>query len=272
MLAQRVRSAEERCGARTANIAAARSCTAAMKSRVATARRGDTVEPPKSVQNRVRDVHVASASAMARLLPCLSPWRLSPAPDIAPTWLCHSAAATFMAIWYAAAANLASDGVFQTALGGVPRIVFALAVPVAIALSIVWLIRPLRRAVLQPDIQPLLIAMQSYRVAGLGFIVLMVLGMLPAIFAIPAGLGDLIIGFTAFGAASAARKGHLSRAVWWNVLGLPDLSLALTLGLGSGPSQFGFIATTPRSTLFALRLRHILATVGVFGADLVLVN
>jgi hypothetical protein len=65
-------------------------------------------------------------------------------------------------------------------------------------------------------------------------------------------LGDLAVGLTAFAAASAARNGQLSRAVWWNVLGLADLALALTLGVGTGPSQFGFISTMPRSTLFSL--------------------
>ena len=42
-------------------------------------------------------------------------------------------AAAFMALWYAVAATLAAGGVLQTALGGVPTIVFALAVPIALA-------------------------------------------------------------------------------------------------------------------------------------------
>ena len=160
--------------------------------------------------------------------------------------------AAFMAVWYAVAATLAADGALQTTLGGVPTIVFALAVPIALALGAVWLIGPVRQAFGLTEIQPLLITMQSYRVAGLGFFALMVLGQIPAIFAIPAGLGDLVIGLTAFSAASAAREGHVSRALWWNLLGLVDLAVALTLGVGSGPSRFGFIPTTPRSTLFAL--------------------
>jgi hypothetical protein len=162
------------------------------------------------------------------------------------------AAAVFMAAWLAASAALASAGAFQTSLGGVPTIAFALAIPITLGLGAVWLIRPIGVAFRTPDLQPLLIAMQSYRIAGRGFIALMVLGQLPAIFAIPAGLGDLAIGLTALGAASAARDGQLSRAIWWNVLGLMDLALALTLGVGTGPSQFGFIATMPRSTLFSL--------------------
>jgi len=162
------------------------------------------------------------------------------------------AAAAFMALWLAISVMLASNGAFQTAVGAVPTIAFAVAIPIALALGAVWLIEPVGQAFAMPDLQPLLIAMQSYRVFGLGFIVLMALGQLPAIFAIPAGLGDLAIGLTAFGAASAVRDGELSRAVWWNVMGLVDLGIALTLGVGTGPSQVGFIPTMPRNTLFSL--------------------
>jgi hypothetical protein len=161
-------------------------------------------------------------------------------------------AAAFLAIWFAAATALATAGAFQTAVGRLPTIVFAVAIPIALGLGAVWLIEPVGRAFAMRGLQPLLIAMQSYRVFGLGFIVLMALGQLPAIFAIPAGLGDLAIGLTAFGAASAARDGELSRAVWWNVMGLVDLGIALALGVGTGPSQLGFIPTLPRNTLFSL--------------------
>ena len=162
------------------------------------------------------------------------------------------AAAGFMALWLAISVALASNGAFQTAVGPVPTIAFAVAIPIALALGAVWLIEAVGQAFAMRDLQPLLIAMQSYRVFGLGFIVLMALGQVPAIFAIPAGLGDLAIGLTAFGAASAARDGQLSRAAWWNVMGLVDLGLALTLGVGTGPSQLGFIPTLPRNTLFSL--------------------
>ncbi|MGG7377253.1 hypothetical protein ACQ7B2_00075, partial [Escherichia coli] len=86
----------------------------------------------------------------------------------------------------------------------------------ALGLGAVWLIPSVGRAFGMPALQPLLIPMQAYRIAGVGFIVLMGLGQLPAIFAIPAGLGDLFVGLTAFAAASAARNGQLSRAIWWN--------------------------------------------------------
>jgi hypothetical protein len=160
--------------------------------------------------------------------------------------------AVLLVIWFAAVSALATAGAFQTAVGGVPTIAFAVAIPVALGFGAVRLIEPVGRAFAMRDLQPLLIAMQSYRVFGLGFIVLMALGQLPAIFAIPAGLGDFAIGLTAFGAASAVRDGQLARGFWWNVMGLVDLGIALMLGVGTGPSQLGFIPTMPRNTLFSL--------------------
>src|SRR5262245_24172137 len=88
-------------------------------------------------------------------------------------------AAAFLAIWYATASALATAGAFQTVVGGVPTIAFAVAMPIALGLGAVWLIEPVGRAFAMRDLQPLLIAMQSYRVFGLGFIVLMALDQLP---------------------------------------------------------------------------------------------
>jgi hypothetical protein len=55
-------------------------------------------------------------------------------------------------------------------------------------------VEPARRALANPTLQPLLIAMQAYRVASVGFLVLVALGQLPAAFGLPAGLGDLLVG------------------------------------------------------------------------------
>jgi hypothetical protein len=125
-------------------------------------------------------------------------------------------------------------------------------VPLALGFGAAWLVEPFRQALAVPGLQPLLIAVQAYRVAGVGFLILVALGQLPAIFGIPAGLGDLLVGLTAFGAAAAVKQGRLGRAVWWNALGLFDLALALTLGVGTGPSLLHFIPATPSSALLSV--------------------
>jgi hypothetical protein len=47
------------------------------------------------------------------------------------------------------------------------------------------------------DPPPWLIGIQLYRVLGLNFLVLYALGRLPAEFALPAGVGDVIVGLAA---------------------------------------------------------------------------
>ena len=139
------------------------------------------------------------------------------------------AVAAFVAAWYAVVDTVASAGGFQNASTGFPPITLALAVPLAIGFAAAWLVKPIRESLLAPAIQPMLIAIQTYRIAGIGLVVLVALGQLPAVFGIPAGLGDFMVGLTAFSAAAAVKQGHPERAVWWNCLGLLDLVLDLEI-------------------------------------------
>lgn len=89
------------------------------------------------------------------------------------------------------------------------------------------MIAPIRRLVREPAAQPALIAVESYRViAGAVFVGLMFLNQLPALFAIPAGGGDVLIGLTAFWAAASLRTGRLAPPwpgtcsgswTWWSL-------------------------------------------------------
>jgi hypothetical protein len=81
---------------------------------------------------------------------------------------------------------------------------------------------------------------QTFRVIGATFLIVMVLGELPAVFAIPAGVGDVAVGLTApFIAWRLARGTGRRGAVWFNTLGIVDLMVAVGLGVltGLGPSQ-----------------------------------
>ena len=71
----------------------------------------------------------------------------------------------------------------------------------------------------------------SARVAGLAFVVMMLAGRLPALFAIPAGLGDVAVGVAAFRLASRQARGEGTRSLlWFNALGITDLATAMVLG------------------------------------------
>ena len=73
------------------------------------------------------------------------------------------------------------------------------------------------------------------------------LGVLPAIFAIPAGAGDVIVGLGAFSASRWLRAGRWGRVVAWNLLGVLDLINAGVLGALTAPGSFRLIDVTPTS-------------------------
>lgn len=72
---------------------------------------------------------------------------------------------------------------------------------------------------------------QSWRVAGFVFLVLAAYGILPKLFALPAGWGDIIIGATAsLVALNLASAAHRRSFIVWQVMGIADLVMAVLLG------------------------------------------
>lgn len=90
-----------------------------------------------------------------------------------------------------------------------------------------------------------LVAIQTFRVLGLAFIVAWAGGSLPAGFALPAGIGDVAMGISApfVAAAVAGRRRYASALVTaWNVFGVLDLCLAVSSGVLHSRSSFGLLA------------------------------
>jgi hypothetical protein len=72
---------------------------------------------------------------------------------------------------------------------------------------------------------------QSWRVIGLQFVILESRHVLPAVFALPAGWGDVAIGTTAALVAwKLGNPGHRGGFIFWQVLGIIDLVTAVGLG------------------------------------------
>ena len=84
-----------------------------------------------------------------------------------------------------------------------------------------------------------LVGSHLWRLVGLGFIIGWYLGALPAGFAIPEGLGDIIAALGAVALVRSLAAGATPRTwlVAWNVFGLVDLVTALLLGVlySNGP-------------------------------------
>jgi hypothetical protein len=72
---------------------------------------------------------------------------------------------------------------------------------------------------------------QSWRIVGFTFLLLEARGILPAIFALPAGYGDMAIGMTAtFAGWKLANPARRNSFITWQLLGITDLITAVSLG------------------------------------------
>lgn len=95
--------------------------------------------------------------------------------------------------------------------------------------------------------------LHGWRTLGLGFVMLYSIDKLPAIFALPAGLGDaaaavwaIFLACLLFTRADGLNKKTLLR---WNHFGLIDFIFALSLGVLSQASGWLHFAGTPGSDL-----------------------
>jgi hypothetical protein len=81
----------------------------------------------------------------------------------------------------------------------------------------------------------ILTSVQAFRLVGFTFVLLEARSVLPAVFAFPAGYGDMLIGATAaFVAWKLANPAHRKSFVLWQLLGLADLLNAVSVGTTAG--------------------------------------
>jgi hypothetical protein len=144
----------------------------------------------------------------------------------------------FVTIWLGLSGALGSTGKPPVGLGaaiGIPLLVFALDARLG---------GPLSRAFSRIDLATLT-ALQTFRVAGVFFLIAWSQGTLPGAFAFPAGIGDIAIGVAAPFVAAAVtgrQRGHLTLAVIFNLAGVVDLVTAVSAGVTHSSSALGFLA------------------------------
>ncbi len=139
-----------------------------------------------------------------------------------------------LALWLGLAFVLGAQGAFVGSAGSPPlAIFFGFAIPLVIFLAAYFGWGAFRAFVLGADLR-LVAAIQGWRWAGLGFLSLYAHGVLPGLFAFPAGLGDMAIGVTApwivLGLIHHASFVTSRRFVIWNIMGIVDLVVAVSLG------------------------------------------
>ena len=161
-----------------------------------------------------------------------------------------------LALWFALVFILGALGAFVRPPGTVPiPIVIGVTAPIIVFLAGFGLSRPFRAFVLAADLR-LMAGIQAWRFAGLGFLALYTEGVLPGVFAWPAGLGDIAIGVTApWVVLALIRRPAFKDSplfVIWNLLGILDLVVAVGTGaLSSGlaPGITGAVTTEPIARL-----------------------
>ena len=153
--------------------------------------------------------------------------------------------------WFGMSSALGVAGEFSGATSGryaLAILGLSLVVPLAIGSAALWVVKPLRRLVSNPAVQPSLIALHSLRVIeGAVFLWMAALAILPAIFAVPAGAGDVIVGLAAIPASNWLRSGRWARVVAWNLLGAFDLLQATALGVLTTSGPLHLIEVSPSS-------------------------
>lgn len=161
-----------------------------------------------------------------------------------------------LGLWFLLVVGLGALGAFM-GRPGQPPVAIALGVGTPLLIFWVWLrLSPsFREFILSLDLR-LVSGMQAWRWAGLGFLFLCAYGVLPAFFALPAGLGDMLIGITApwMIIALIRQPGFAGSAAFlrWNLLGILDLTVAVGLGaVGAmlGGASPGAASTFPMASL-----------------------
>ncbi len=148
-------------------------------------------------------------------------------------------------LWFAVAWSAAINGVFLTGFWRLPALPLAIFLPLAIGAPLLLLSKRVGHVL---DAMPAnwLVALQLYRLFGSWALAAFLRGAMPALFALPAGVGDVLAGLFAVPAAIAVGTGTAQgrrAAIAWNILGLADFAVAITLGLITSPGRFQLIVS-----------------------------
>jgi len=156
------------------------------------------------------------------------------------TWLAIMVPFT---LWAAVTWTAAINGVFRTSASPLSLLPAAIFLPVIIGAPLLLLSKRVGQLL---DAMPTtwLVALQLYRVFGSQWLAYWLRGLLPGLWALPAGTGDVLTGLFAVWAAIALANGTAEgrkAAILWNIFGFADLALAITLGMIISPGPFQLI-------------------------------
>jgi hypothetical protein len=168
-------------------------------------------------------------------------------------------------VWLVVTTAASAQGMFDGGPGR-PPLAFGLAALTPIVLFAAWFALSAGfRGYIRSLSPATLTFLQSWRIVGAAFLVLYAYALLPGVFALPAGWGDLLIGVTApFVALNLAKPGHRGSFIAWQFLGVADLVIAVTAG-----TTAGFLAPHSASTESLTKLP--LSMIPTFGVPLLMI-
>ena len=149
-------------------------------------------------------------------------------------------------LWFAVAWSAAINGALRTGVSAFPALPLAIFLPVIVGTPLLLLSKRMGQVL---DAMPAswLVALQLYRIFGGWALAAWLRGALPGLFALPAGMGDVLTGLFAVPAAIAVATGTPQgrrAAIIWNIFGLADFAVALTLGIITAPGRLQLIVPT----------------------------
>jgi hypothetical protein len=153
-----------------------------------------------------------------------------------------------LTLWLAVAWSASIKGVFSAA-SAVPLLPIAILGPVIVGAPILLLSKRIGQLL---DAMPAgwLIGVQAYRVFGAAFLAGALRGTLPGLFGYPAGIGDALTGMFALPIALAVATGTAEGrrvGIFWNLFGLADLAVAITMGMITSPGPLQLVVTSSPS-------------------------
>src|SRR5262249_27222756 len=152
-------------------------------------------------------------------------------------------------LWFAVAWSAAVNGIFRPGTTPLPVLPSAILLPVIIGAPLLLFSKRIGQVL---DAMPAswLVALQLYRVFGSWALAAWLGGALPGVFALPAGIGDVLTGLFALPAAIAVATGTAEgrrAATLWNILGLADFAVAITMGMITSPGPLQLIVPDVQS-------------------------
>lgn len=174
----------------------------------------------------------------------------------------HQRVSVFVAavftVWFAVDYGLARAGIFDAiAPGGqqdpplVPNMAIGIVVPLLVGIAVILTSRRLGEVLARVP-QSWIVGVQFYRVVGAIFLYLYGSNGLPGVFAMPAGIGDVLVGIAAIVVAYVIVRGYAgSRGliIAWNIAGIGDLVVAVATGFLSSPGLYQLLSLDAPNTL-----------------------